>query len=314
MTDWRLLVNGFGSWWQGIDTQSFKTIFISIILEAFPFLMLGVLISSLLQVLVSEERLKRIIPKNPAIGLLVASGLGIFFPVCECGMIPVARRLIQKGMPAYLGITYMLAAPVVNPVVYFATYSAFQTKPEMVYGRMGLAYAVAVTAGLLIYLLVKGNPLKIKAQELRGEGVQEQKKMTLSGWVEHMLNDFFDMTKYLLFGAFVAACLQVLVARSTLIDIGAHSWSSYPFMMGLAYVLSLCSTSDAFVAASFNGSFSQGPLLAFLVLGPMLDFKSTLMMFSAFRFRFVLLLIVILIVLVWSGSVLATLIPWRYLI
>jgi uncharacterized protein len=289
---------------RSIDYQSFKTIFLSIIFEAAPFLMLGVLISSLLQVSISEERLRRIIPKNPVIGLLVASLLGVLFPVCECGMIPVARRLIQKGMPAYLGITYMLAAPVLNPVVYFATYSAFRTRPDMVYSRMALGFGVAFSAGLLIYFFVRKNPLKLRADELRGAGAQTE-RMTLSGWAEHMLNDFFDMAKYLLFGAFIAACLQVFVARSTLIGIGAHSWSSYPFMMGLAYVLSLCSTSDAFVAASFSGAFSKGPLLAFMVLGPMLDFKSTLMLLSAFRFRFVAFLIASLIVLAGLGSVLA---------
>lgn len=290
----------FGS----IDYQSFKTIFVSIILEAAPFLMLGVLISSLLQVGISEERLQRLIPKNPVIGLLAASLLGVLFPVCECGMIPVARRLIQKGMPAYLGITYMLAAPVLNPVVYFATYSAFRTRPDMVYSRMALGFGVAFTAGLLIYFFVRRSPLRLRADDLGGAGAQRG-RMTLSGWAEHMLNDFFDMAKYLLFGALIAAGLQVFVARSALIAIGAHSWSSYPFMMGLAYVLSLCSTSDAFVAASFSGAFSKGPLLAFMVLGPMLDFKSTLMLLSAFRFRFVLFLIASLIVLAGLGSVIA---------
>lgn len=289
------------SWLSGVDFQSFKTIFISIILEAFPFLMLGVVISSLLQVSISEDRLSRIMPRNPVLGLLVASLIGVLFPVCECGMIPVARRLIQKGMPAYLGVTYMLSAPVVNPVVYFATASAFRNKPDMVIGRMGLAFAVAIAAGVLMLLLYKGNPLKLRATDLRGKEMPET-KMTLAGWVEHLLNDFFDMTKYLLFGAFIASCLQVFVARSTLIGIGAHSWSSYPFMMGLSYMLSLCSTSDAFVAASFNGTFSKGPLLAFMVLGPMLDFKSTLMMFSAFRAKFVVMLIAILVVLIGLGS------------
>lgn len=291
---------------RNLDYQSFKTIFLSIVLEAFPFLMLGVFVSSLLQVSISEELLKRIIPKNPVLGLLTASLLGMVFPVCECGMIPVARRLIQKGMPVYLGITYMLCAPIINPVVYFATYSAFRTKPDMVYGRMGLAFAVAMAVGFIMYLTVRKSPLKHRVDDLRGSPLPEV-KMTFSNWLEHLLNDFFDMAKYLLFGAFIASFLQVFVSRSTLVDIGADSWSSYPFMMGLAYLLSLCSTSDAFVASSFSSTFTKGPLLAFMVLGPMLDFKSTLMLLSAFRWRFVLYLTVLLVVAIWSGSVLTTL-------
>lgn len=287
---------------QSVDIQSFKTIFLSIVLEASPFLIAGVLMSSLLQVWLSERMLQRIIPRNPLVGLLCASLLGVIFPVCECGIVPVVRRLIKKGMPAYLGIAFMLAAPVVNPIVYAATFAAFRTRPEMAWERMGLAYGVAVLTGLFIYLLANGNPLKRSREDLTGGASAEETKSTWSGWAEHLLNEFFDMAKYLLFGAFLAASLQVLVSRSVLVDIGSDSLTAYPFMMGLAYVMSLCSTSDAFVAASFSNVFAKGPLLAFLVLGPMLDFKSTLMLLSSFRTRFVLLLVGSLVVLVWLGA------------
>lgn len=308
----------FRSWFivgdalRNLDYQSFKTIFMSIVLEAFPFILLGVLVSSLLQAFLSEAALRKIIPKNPVAGLLTASLLGIVFPVCECGMIPVARRLIQKGMPPYLAVVYMLSSPIINPVVYFATYSAFRTRPDMVYARMGLAFAVTVLVGALVYLFVKGNPLRLRAADLAqsGESDQRQSAPGFMGWIEHMLNDFMDMAKYLLFGALIASALQVFVARSTLIAIGGDSWTSYPFMMGLAYLLSICSTSDAFVAASFGNAFGKGPLLAFLVMGPMLDLKSTLMMLSAFRFRFVALLSAAVILLVWAGSLLLSAWPF----
>ena len=287
---------------QSVDIQSFKTIFLSIVLEASPFLIAGVLVSSLLQIWLSERMLQRIIPRNPLVGLLSVSLLGVIFPVCECGIVPVVRRLVKKGMPAYLGIAFMLAAPVVNPIVFAATFAAFRSKPEMAWERMGLAYGVAVLAGLFIYLLANGNPLKRSREDLMGEAPAEDTKTTWSGWAEHLLNEFFDMSKYLLFGAFLAASLQVLVSRSVLVDIGSDSLTAYPFMMGLAYVMSLCSTSDAFVAASFSNVFAKGPLLAFLVLGPMLDFTSTLMLLTSFRTRLVLLLVGLLVVLVWLGA------------
>ncbi len=101
----------------GLDVsslQSFKIMFISLILEAFPFILLGVLASSLLQVFVSDKMIQRLTPKNPIGGILFGSLLGILFPLCECGMIPVVRRLIRKGMPAYIGIVFILAGPILN--------------------------------------------------------------------------------------------------------------------------------------------------------------------------------------------------------
>ena len=112
--------------------NNFTITFVSIFLEAIPFVMIGVIISSIIQMFVSEELLARIIPKNKLVGILIASLMGIIFPVCECAIIPVARRLIKKGLPLYLGITFMLAVPIVNPVTLLSTYYAFAQKPEFV--------------------------------------------------------------------------------------------------------------------------------------------------------------------------------------
>lgn len=117
--------------WPGTDAiQSFKTMLISIVLEAVPFILLGVLVSAALQAYVSERWLARFLPQNPVAGILVACVFGILFPICECGMIPVVRRLIAKGMPLYIGIVFMLVGPIVNPVVYAATYTAFRARPR----------------------------------------------------------------------------------------------------------------------------------------------------------------------------------------
>jgi uncharacterized protein len=287
------------------DLQSFKTMYIGILLEAFPFLLLGVFVSSLLQVAVSEELLRRLIPRNPLLGLLTAASIGILFPVCECGMIPVVRRLIRKGMPPSMGVTYLLAAPVLNPVVFLATYYAFRGRPGFLLPRMGLALAVSLAVGLLVYLFYKGNPLRNRADSFTASSGQHEGAFSWMNWFEHMLSEFFEMGKYLLFGIFIAAAMQTFVSRAALVDLGQHNWVAYPFMMGLSYILSLCSTSDAFVAASFYGTFGKGPLLAFMVMGPMLDLKSTLMLFSSFRFRFVLFLMLLIVALVWIGSALS---------
>ncbi|MFC3343576.1 permease [Paenibacillus abyssi] len=307
--------------------QSFKILFISLILEAFPFILLGVIVSSLLQVFVSDRLIQRLTPKNPIGGVLFGSLLGLLFPLCECGMIPVVRRLIRKGMPAYIGLVFILAGPILNPIVYTSTYTAFRSQPEIAYSRMALAFAVTVMIGLLLYRFMRFNPLRHDkptlgiqnaghshshnhshvhthshehdhSHEISGTGFRGRFTSVLS----HASDEFFEMGKYLIFGALLTAWIQTSISRSTLTGIGDHPWFSHLFMMGFAFILSICSTSDAFVAASFGGTFSSGSLLAFLVFGPMIDLKNTLMLLSTFKTKVVLWLILMCGVFVLIGS------------
>lgn len=337
--------------------QNFKTLFISIILEALPFVLLGVLVSALLQMFVSEQTIRRLTPKNPVLGILFACVVGIIFPLCECGMVPVIRRLVLKGMPVYVAVVFILAGPIINPVVYAATFMAFRTRPEIAYSRMALAFVVAAAIGLIVYRFVKRNPIRGAAPELSANGYDAPQALherhdtrhsahehehthehghshehhhdhahhhehthaqshahdhghgrrrgsRLLGVLGHASDEFFDMGKYLIFGAFLTALIQTFVARESLVSIGQGDFTSHLFMMGLGYVLSLCSTSDAFVASSFSATFSTGSLLTFLVFGPMLDIKSTLMLLSAFRARFVLLLSALVVIVVLAASLL----------
>jgi uncharacterized membrane protein YraQ (UPF0718 family) len=291
--------------------QTFNTMLISIVLEAVPFILLGVLVSSFMHVYISEKWLGRFLPKNPVLGILFACVLGILFPVCECGMIPVIRRLIAKGMSLYIGVVFMLVGPIVNPIVFAATYTAFRTRPEMLYARMGLALLVGIFIGLFIYFFVKKDQVKHSSANLYAsttlEGSIQQHSHggnKLISTLEHAGSEFFEMGKYLMLGSILTAAIQTFIPRGDLVDIGQGSISSHLFMMGFAYVLSLCSTSDAFVASSFVNTFSFGSLLTFLVFGPMLDFKSMLMMLSVFKFRFVILLISLIISFVLMGAML----------
>jgi uncharacterized membrane protein YraQ (UPF0718 family) len=282
------------------DLLTFKTMFVSITLEAFPFILLGVIVSSIIQVFIPDRWVQRLIPKHPAAGVIVASLLGIVFPVCECGMVPVARRLIKKGFPLYAAIVFLLAGPIVNPVVYSATFMAFRSNPAITYSRMGLAIAVAVVVGLVVYRFVRSNPMKPEQGDPAHSHSESGNKVIDT--FDHAAGEFFDMGKYLLFGAFITALVQTFVPRTWLVDIAQSDWGSNAFMMGFAYLLSICSTSDAFVASSFATTFSSGALLAFLVFGPMLDLKSTLMLLSVFKAKFVLKLSVLVATTVLFGS------------
>lgn len=273
-----------------------NTIFLSIILEALPFVLLGVFVSAFIQTFVAEETVQKFIPKNPFIAIVPAAILSAIFPVCECAIIPVVRRLIKKGMPLHIGVIFIVGAPILNPIVFAATYYAFQTTPNIAYARMGLAFVLAIVIGWLTYVFFrKTDQLKWTTDELLDRPTEplRQENSKLKSTFFHASDEFFDMGKYLIIGAMIASLFQTFFDRSILISMGTSDIASPLIMMGFGFILSLCSEADAFVASSFAHTFSTGSLLAFLVYGPMLDLKNTIMLFAYFRAKFVIGFIVI---------------------
>lgn len=274
-----------------------NSIFLSIILEAIPFILLGVFASALIQVFVSEELIQHLIPKNPYIALIPAVLVSALLPVCECAIIPVIRRLLKKGMPLHIGVVILVGAPILNPVVFAATFYAFQSNTSIVYSRMGLAAVACILIGLSVYFFFRNsNQLRdVYVHEHEDAKVDNKLKQTLY----HASDEFFDMGKYLLFGALVASLFQTFLDRQLLTNLASNDYMSSAVMMGFAYVLSLCSEADAFVASSFSHTFSPTALLAFLLYGPMMDFKNTIMLLSFFKKRFAFSLILIITVIVY---------------
>lgn len=123
------------------------TLFFSLLVEAIPFLLLGVLFSSALLLFVDERRLVSLVPRNPLLAAFAGSLIGFLFPVCECGNVPVARRLLVQGAPPAMAIGFLLAAPTVNPIVFWATWTAFRDQPEMVFLRIGCSLLIATVVG-----------------------------------------------------------------------------------------------------------------------------------------------------------------------
>lgn len=283
------------------DWMNVNSIFLSIVLEAIPFILLGVFVSSFIQIFVSERTIQRFIPKHPIAALLPAALMSAILPVCECAIIPVVRRLLKKGMPLHVGVVLLVGAPILNPIVFASTYYAFGTQKMVVYGRMGLAFVLCITIGFLVYLLFR-NRNQLREEEASSHvhynhgGGNRFKQMLF-----HASDEFFDMGKYLIMGAFVASLFQTFLDRNILMDLGSNEHISPLVMMAFAYVLSLCSEADAFVAASFTNTFSTGSLLAFLVYGPMIDVKNTLMMLSAFKAKFTMAFIIIVTVCVYAA-------------
>lgn len=276
-----------------------NTIFLSIFLEAVPFVLIGVFVSSVIQVFITEDQIKKAIPRNPFLAVIPASLVGLVFPMCECVIVPVVRRLIQKGMPLHIGMVILVSAPILNPIVFASTYYAFRTAPYMAYYRLGLAFVAAVIIGFIVYCFYRNqNMLKDQAavNTHRHSGVEGRWKQIL----QHAADEFFSTGKFLLIGALIASCFQTFLDRHLLEQVASNNLLSPAVMMGLGYVLSLCSEADAFIAASLTHTFSAQSLLAFLVFGPMLDIKNTLMLLAYFKKRFVVSFFVIVLVVVYA--------------
>ncbi|RAK18936.1 hypothetical protein B0I26_108111 [Anoxybacillus vitaminiphilus] len=241
-------------------------------------------------------------PKNKVLAVLYATLIGALFPACECGIVPIARRLVAKGVPLYAAIPFMLTGPIINPVVLFSTFIAFGSSLKMVLYRSGFALAVAILIGWVLAVQYKDDQLRKK--EVISSSMSKTLKEKWMGTLEHSIDEFFSSGKYLIIGAFVASAMQTFVKTSTLMQLGQGKVSSSLIMMALAFVLSLCSEADAFIASSFQSTFSFSALTAFLVYGPMIDIKNTLMLLQSFKTRFVVLLIAYITVFVFVGSLL----------
>ncbi|MER2107340.1 MAG: permease [Solibacillus sp.] len=283
--------------------KQFNTIFLSILIEAIPFVLIGVLIAGFIQIFITEDHIRAWIPKNKLSAVFMSCVVGALFPACECGIVPIVRRLIGKGVPLYAGIGFLLTGPLINPIVIISTYMAFGNDLEMALLRMGVGFVAAVIIALVISLLYKSNQLKRK-HALGGSMTKPSKKQSIVTKVldmlRHAIDEFFDMSKYLIMGALVAALLQTYVSAQSLFLFGDGLVQSTIVMMALAYFLSLCSEADAFIGASFKNLFPSTSILAFLIYGPMIDLKNTIMLLSVFKVKFVFVLFILITTIVFA--------------
>ncbi len=284
--------------------QTFVTVFLGIFIEAAPFLLAGSLVSGFIAVFVDESFLERHLPKHALPAVLSGALLGLIFPVCECGVVPVTRRLYEKGLPMSIGVAFLLAAPVINPIVIVSTYTAFGFGPVF-WGRLGFSLLMATVIGLVFHVAKPQRVLLPHISAAHGEAcahvgaaqTSPHSQQSLGTRIQQAMNeagdDFLDMARYLVFGSMLAATMQTLVPQSTLLSIGQGPVISVLVMVALAFVLSICSTVDAFLALAFSATFTTGSILAFLTFGPMVDIKSSLMFTGVFKRRVVGYLIVL---------------------
>jgi uncharacterized membrane protein YraQ (UPF0718 family) len=303
--------------------QDFFGCFTGILYEALPFIVLGVLIAGILEEFVPQQLIARIIPRSRVLAIAIGGFLGILFPMCECGIIPVMRRLLRKGVPLSCCVCYMLAGPIINVVVFLSTYYAFAGKNETIGGglgmavlRMGLGYLVAFSTALIVEWQYRKHGTRLLAPRAVADTMSPLPEdevisvprrsfwQRLSNISETALHDFTDITLFLILGALLAALTRVLLPRDQMIAMFQNQPElSILMMMALAVLLCICSEADAFVAASFLG-VTPAASLGFLVLGPMLDFKLYMMYTRVFRPRLIWTIIIAVVVQVFVVSVL----------
>ncbi|HEN5977173.1 TPA: permease [Streptococcus agalactiae] len=263
-------------------------IFISIIIEALPFVLLGTILSGIIEVFITPDIVNKFLPKNKFLRVLFGTFVGFVFPSCECGIIPIINRFLEKKAPSYTAVPFLATAPIINPIVLFATYSAFGNSIRFLILRFVGATIVAIALGVMLAFLVDDNILKEDAKPTHFHDYSDKKwyqKIFLA--LAHAIDEFFDTGRYLVFGTLIASAMQIYLPTRVLTTIGHSPITAILVMMLLAFILSLCSEADAFIGASLLSTFGIAPVMAFLLIGPMIDIKNLMMMVNSFKTRFI---------------------------
>lgn len=286
--------------------QDFVTLALSIVIEALPFVVLGALVSAGIRLFGPTGWLISRLPKWPPVRRFSISLFGAFMPVCECGNVPVARGLMIRGLTVAESTTFLLAAPIINPVTFLATSQAFRLDPTVVWTRMAGAVLIANLVGGLI-------SLHKRQMDLISKGFYETVCETADHDHDHGDHDHGDhdhhhgsgggarsrwaegvevfrdevslMLKVLCLGAVIAGLTQVFVPRDVLTSLGSHPFYSILAMISLAFIVSICANVDAFFALAYASTFTAGSIVAFLVFGPMVDIKMLAMMRTTYTTR-----------------------------
>ncbi|ASB97170.1 permease [Streptococcus equi] len=263
-------------------------IFLSIIIEALPFVFLGTILSGCIEVFVTPDLVQRYLPQNKWLRILFGTFIGFVFPSCECGIIPIINRFLEKKVPSYTAVPFLATAPIINPIVLFATYSAFGNSLRFLMLRLLGAILVAVSLGIMLAFIVDENILKESTQPVHCHTYSHEslpKRLYLA--LAHAIDEFFDTGRYLVFGTLIASAMQIYLPTKVLTAIGHSPLTAILVMMLLAFILSLCSEADAFIGASLLSTFGVAPVLAFLLIGPMVDIKNLMMMLNSFKGAFI---------------------------
>lgn len=255
--------------------QDLVTLTLSIIIASFPFVILGILLSIVVQHWLPPNALTRWLPKRGLWRRLYISLFGVFLPVCECGNLPLARGLIARGLTPAESLTFLLAAPILNPITLITTYQAFPADPHILIVRALAALVIANIVGWIFGTVKQQKTLLTPAfaASCETDGHADHQHTRLDRSLTLFGKELGTILPALFVGSLVAGIIQVAVPREVLLSLGGDPGLSIVIMMALAFTVAICSNVDAFFALAFSSTFSVGSLVAFLVFGPMIDVK-----------------------------------------
>ena len=277
----RLVSAQTGQWSLPDRLQDWVTLSLSVMIEALPFVMLGICIAIVVQVWLPAERLLTYLPQQPLLRRACLSLLGITLPVCECGNVPLARGLLAKGLTPSESLVFLLAAPILNPVTIITTQQAFAGDMTILWARVLGGFAIANLVGW-VYARRPAEELLTNTfvASCQADYVQQSKQVASFAIFRREVQ---AMLPALVTGAGLAGLVQVLVSREVLVSLGSQPVWSVIAMVALAFIVSICSNVDAFFALAFRQTFMTGALVSFLTFGPMIDIKMLSLLRTTYR-------------------------------
>jgi hypothetical protein len=270
----------------GGQLQDVFTLSISLLVESLPFIVLGIGLSIVVQVFVPTSWLVSWLPKNPFARRAIVSLFGMFLPVCECGNVPLARGLMGRGYSVGDSVTFLLAAPIVNPITIITTHQAFGFDDGILVARLAAGFAIANMVGWLLSLHPAPETLLTTrfAKECRmPSSSPDQTRLGRVGAL--FVSESTALMPALMVGAFIAGALQVGVSREVLVTLGTDPVISVVAMLILAFIISVCANVDAFFILPFAQTFLPGSIVAFLVFGPLIDIKMVALLRTTYTSR-----------------------------
>lgn len=265
--------------------QDGLTLALSVLIEALPFVLLGVLLSIVVQVWLPADVIHRWLPQRAWARRAVLSLLGMLIPVCECGNVPFARGLMMRGLAPAEAMTFLIAAPIVNPIVILTTHAAFGWDGGILIARLVGGYLIANLIGWIYSLHPSPDAMLTQRFVDTCDRVTHEPGTPVRRSLTQFIVELRAMMPALVIGSAIAGVVQVLIPREMLLAIGSNPVLSIVAMMVLAMTVAICSNVDAFLALSFASTFSSGALIAFLLVGPLVDIKMLAMMRTTFTTR-----------------------------
>lgn len=308
--------------------SDFVTLSVSVFIESLPFVFLGILLSIVVQVWLPPTLIERVLPRRPALRRAALSLLGVLLPVCECGNVPLARGLILRGFTPAEALTFLLAAPILNPVTIITTYQAFGWDHGILVARILGGFVIANLVGWVFSRHPRQHEILTPQFEAscrhaaaggdhdhdhdhdhdahlgeNGEartdggplaGLSHRTRIRLRRSALSFAEESSAMLPALAVGSGIAGAIQVGVPRETLLLLGSHPLLSVLALVALAFIISICSNVDAFFIMSFGSTFMPGGIVAFLVFGAMMDIKMLALLRTTFTTRTLLQLLAII--------------------